>query len=118
MNLSRLARTAKRVVEKRGGMDALKQDAEELKKIAKSEGSFGAKAGAAVKAIKDSGAPDEPEGSAEATDAASAPAAAAPAPTDAAPAPDPPTAPDDPATAPDDPPTAPDDPPAAPEQSA
>jgi hypothetical protein len=63
---TRLARTAKRVVDKRGGVEALKADAEEIKKIAKSDASFGTKAGAAVKAIKDAGARnEEPAGTAE-----------------------------------------------------
>jgi hypothetical protein len=78
MNLSILARTAKRLVDQRGGVDALKADAEELKHIAKGEGSLGTKAGAAVKAIKDAGAKD-PEPAAGET-AQAEPPAAAPAP--------------------------------------
>jgi hypothetical protein len=65
MNFARLAKTAKRIVDKRGGVEALKADAEELKKIAKSEASIGTKAGAAVKAIKDAGAKDPEQAAGE-----------------------------------------------------
>jgi len=47
---------AKREVDKRGGTDSLKEDAEELKKIAKGEGSVTDKAKAATDAVKDPGA--------------------------------------------------------------
>jgi hypothetical protein len=63
VNLRRLknvADKAKEQVEKRGGSDALKQDAEELKGIAKGKGSLKDKAKAAGKAIKDPGAADKP----------------------------------------------------------
>ena len=54
-NLRRLANRAKEVVEKRGGSDALKEDADELKGIAKSKGSLKDKAKAAGKALKEPG---------------------------------------------------------------
>jgi hypothetical protein len=60
VNLRRLknvADKAKEQVEKRGGSDALKEDAEELKGVAKGEGSLKDKAKAAGKALKDPGAP-------------------------------------------------------------
>jgi hypothetical protein len=59
VNLRRLADQAKKIVGKRGGTDALKEDAEELKDIAKGEGSLKDKGKAAGEAIKDPGAPGE-----------------------------------------------------------
>ncbi len=56
VNLRRLADQAKKVIDKRGGTDALKEDAEELADIAKGRGSVKDKAKAAGKAIKDPGA--------------------------------------------------------------
>ena len=55
-SLKKAAEKAKEQVDKRGGTDALKEDAEELKGIAKGEGSLKDKAKAAGKAIKDPGA--------------------------------------------------------------
>ena len=55
VNLKRLTDRAKDVVEKRGGTDALKSDAEELRGIAKGEGSLKDKAKAAAAAMKDPG---------------------------------------------------------------
>ena len=62
VNFKKLTDKAKDVVDKRGGMDSLKQDAEELRSIAKGKGSFKDKAAAAGKAVKDPGAkgPDQP----------------------------------------------------------
>ena len=57
VNFRSLADRAKKVVDKRGGTDALKEDAEELKDIATSKGSVKDKAKAAGQAIKDPGAP-------------------------------------------------------------
>ncbi len=54
-NLSNLANKAKEVVEKRGGTDTLKQDAEQLKGIAKGPGSLADKAKAAAQALKQPG---------------------------------------------------------------
>ena len=59
VNFRRLTDQAKRIVDKRGGTDALKEDAEELKDIAAGKGSVKDKAKAAGKAIKDPGAPGE-----------------------------------------------------------
>jgi hypothetical protein len=59
VNLRRLTDRAKKVVEKRGGTDALKEDADELKDIAKGQGSLQEKAKAAGRALKDPGAADE-----------------------------------------------------------
>jgi hypothetical protein len=61
VNLKRLTDRAKNLVNKRGGTDALKEDAEELKDIAKGEGSLKDKAKAAGEAVKDPGAPGEQE---------------------------------------------------------
>ena len=55
-NLKKVADKAKDQVEKRGGTDALKEDADELKGIAKSKGSLKDKAKSAGKAIKEPGA--------------------------------------------------------------
>jgi hypothetical protein len=54
--MKRIADKAKDQVEKRGGSDALKQDADELKSIAKGKGSLKDKAKAAAKAVKEPGA--------------------------------------------------------------
>jgi hypothetical protein len=63
VNLRRLTDQAKKIVEKRGGTDALKEDADELKDIAKGKGGLKDKAKAAGKALKDPGAegPDKAE---------------------------------------------------------
>jgi hypothetical protein len=61
VNLNRLKKAADKAkdqVDKRGGTDALKEDAGELKGIAKGKGSLKDKAKAAGKAIKDPGAAD------------------------------------------------------------
>ena len=63
MDFKQLSNKAKELVEKRGGSDSLKEDAEELKDIAKGEGSVTDKAKAAVSAIKEPGA-DEPDATA------------------------------------------------------
>jgi hypothetical protein len=57
-NVKRIADKAKDQVEKRGGTDALKEDADELKGIAKGKGSVKDKAKAAGRALKDPGAKD------------------------------------------------------------
>jgi hypothetical protein len=62
VNLSRLKNIfgkAKEQVDRRGGTEALKEDAEELKDIAKGEGSVTDKAKAAGEAVKDPGAKGE-----------------------------------------------------------
>jgi hypothetical protein len=56
MKLSNIFNRAKREVDKRGGVDALKEDVSELQGIAKQKGSMGDKAKAAGEAIKDPGA--------------------------------------------------------------
>ena len=61
VNLRRLADKAKQQVDKRGGSENLKEDAAELKEIAKGKGSLKDKAKAAGKAIKDPGAEKQPE---------------------------------------------------------
>jgi len=57
MNLKSLFNKGKQIVDKRGGVDSLKEDAAELKDIAKSEGSLSDKAKGAAAAIKEPGAP-------------------------------------------------------------
>jgi hypothetical protein len=59
VNLRRLTDQAKKLVEKRGGTDALKEDAEELKDIATGKGSLKDKGKAAADAVKDPGAPGQ-----------------------------------------------------------
>jgi hypothetical protein len=56
MDFKKLADKAKDTIDKRGGMDSLKADAEELKKVAKGKGSLTDKAKAAAAALKDPGA--------------------------------------------------------------
>jgi hypothetical protein len=55
VNFKRLQDRAKDVVEKRGGKDALKDDMQELRSIAKGKGSIKEKAAAAKDALKDPG---------------------------------------------------------------
>jgi hypothetical protein len=59
VNLRRLADKAKQQVDKRGGSENLKEDASELKDIAKGKGSLKDKAKAAGKALKDPGKAEE-----------------------------------------------------------
>jgi hypothetical protein len=61
VNIRRLTDQAKKLVNKRGGTDALKEDADELKDIATGKGSLKDKAKAAGEAVKDPGKPGEPE---------------------------------------------------------
>jgi hypothetical protein len=56
MDFKRLIGKAKKTVDDRGGMEALKADAKELQKVAKGKGSLGEKAKKAASAIKDPGA--------------------------------------------------------------
>ena len=62
MDFKKLTDQAKKVVDKRGGTESVKEDAQELKGIFSSKGSLSGKAKAAAEAIKDPGAkgPDEP----------------------------------------------------------
>lgn len=59
VNLNSLTNKAKDLFNKRGGADALKGDAQELKDIATGKGSAGDKAKAAFEAIKEPGAPGQ-----------------------------------------------------------
>jgi hypothetical protein len=59
MDLSRLTSRAKNIFTKRGGTEAAKQDAQELKDIARSDASMGDKAKQAMDALKEPGAPGE-----------------------------------------------------------
>jgi hypothetical protein len=64
MRLTDLAGKAKQLIDRRGGTESLKEDAEELRAIARSEGSLGDKAKRAAEAMKepgaDPGAPHDP----------------------------------------------------------
>jgi hypothetical protein len=57
MDLNKLKAKAEDLIEQRGGMDALKGDAEELKDIATGKGSLTDKAKAATEAVKEPGKP-------------------------------------------------------------
>jgi hypothetical protein len=57
MRFGDLVNKAKKVVDQRGGTDALKQDAEELKDIARGRGTTQDKAKRAAEALQDPGAP-------------------------------------------------------------
>jgi hypothetical protein len=57
MDFGSLTKKAKQLVNKRGGMDALKDDATELKDVAGGRGSMTDKAKEAADALKDPGAP-------------------------------------------------------------
>jgi hypothetical protein len=59
VNFKRLADKAKDVVDKRGGTESLKEDLDELRGIAKGEGSLKDKAMEAKDAVKDPGAPGQ-----------------------------------------------------------
>jgi hypothetical protein len=59
MDIDKLTDQAKKLIEDRGGVDALKDDAMELKDIVQGEGSVTDKAKAAAEALKDPGAPGE-----------------------------------------------------------
>lgn len=79
MDFKSLQRKAKQLIDRRGGTDSLKADAEELKDIARSPGSVADKAKRAGDALKDPGAkgPDPPGRTAE-SPAPPAPATDAP----------------------------------------
>ena len=55
MDIGKLTDQAKKLIDERGGMDALKEDALELKDIAQGEGSLTDKAKAAAEALQDPG---------------------------------------------------------------
>ncbi|MFN8110391.1 MAG: hypothetical protein U0Y82_11195 [Thermoleophilia bacterium] len=59
MDLGDIVNKAKKVIDDRGGMEALKEDAMELKDIATGKESLADKAKEAVEAIKDPGAPGQ-----------------------------------------------------------
>ena len=62
MDLSRLTSRAKDIFAKRGGSEAAKKDAQELKDIARSDASLSDKAKAGVEALKEPGAPGAERG--------------------------------------------------------
>jgi hypothetical protein len=59
MDLGKLTDEAKKLLDERGGVDSLKEDAEELKDIATGDGSIVEKAKEAAEAVKDPGAPGQ-----------------------------------------------------------
>jgi hypothetical protein len=56
MDFKRLSEQAKRLIDRRGGTKSLKEDADELRDIARGEGSLSDKAKAAAEAVKEPGA--------------------------------------------------------------
>lgn len=56
MKLGKLVDRARSEIDRRGGKDALRKDADELRNIAKGPGSFSEKAKKAAEAVKDPGA--------------------------------------------------------------
>jgi len=56
MNFKSLRRKAEQMIEKRGGNQSVKEDAQELMDIAKGQGGIGDKAKRAGEALKDPGA--------------------------------------------------------------
>jgi len=62
MDFKRLSQQAKRLIDRRGGTKSLKEDADELRDIARGEGTLSDKAKAAADAMKEPGAkgPDTP----------------------------------------------------------
>ena len=84
VDFKKLGQRAKSLVDKRGGTDALKEDASQLAEIAKGKGSVSDKAKAAAAALKDPGGDEsqrEPEAEAATNraEAAAEPAAEEPA---------------------------------------
>jgi hypothetical protein len=75
MDLKKFADKAKQVVDGRGGVDSLKEDAQQLRDIAKGGGSVSDKAKEAVAAIKDPGEGGELAGTAADPTAQTAPVA-------------------------------------------
>ena len=61
MDFKKLSDQAKKVVDKRGGTESVKEDAQELKGIFSGKGSLSDKAKAAAEAIKDPGAKGQDE---------------------------------------------------------
>ena len=59
IDIGKITDKAKKIIDDRGGTDALKEDAGELKDIVEGDASATDKAKAAVEAIKDPGAPGE-----------------------------------------------------------
>ena len=70
MDFKKLGERAKALVDKRGGTESVKEDAEELRDIAKGQGSLSDKAKAATSAIKQPGS--DPAAQAPASPAAEA----------------------------------------------
>jgi hypothetical protein len=93
MDFKKLTNKAKQVVDSRGGVDSLKEDAQQLRDIAKGEGSIKDKAKEAVAAVKKPGDGPEVAGTAADPTAQDAPVAD----------PAPPPAPSEPGAAPQDP---------------
>jgi hypothetical protein len=60
MDLKSLFNKGKKIVDERGGVESLKEDAQEVANIAKGKGSLGDKAKAAAAAVKEPGT-NEPE---------------------------------------------------------
>lgn len=59
MDFNRLIGKGKKLIDDRGGTDALKEDAQELADVAKGEGSLTDKGKAAAAALREPGAPTD-----------------------------------------------------------
>lgn len=80
VNFRTLGQKAKDLVDKRGGTESLKQDAEELKRIAGGKGSISDKAKAAAAALKDPGSRGAESGAPAAAESVGSGGATAPPP--------------------------------------
>ncbi|MCW2955021.1 MAG: hypothetical protein JWQ48_4191 [Conexibacter sp.] len=83
MKLNRIADMAKQAIDKRGGIDALKQDLNEVKDVARGKGSLREKARAAAEAMKQpgsGGAAEQPQATTPPVDTPPQPAPAPDAP--------------------------------------
>jgi hypothetical protein len=70
MDFKRLSQEVKRLVDKRGGTDSVKEDAAELRDIARGQGSMSDKAKEAADALKEPGAGHQPHAAEPAAPAA------------------------------------------------
>ena len=77
MDFKRITQQAKRMIDKRGGTDALKQDLSELKDVATSKGTVKEKAKAAADALKQPGTHEKTAAAADTVAAEAPPAKAA-----------------------------------------
>jgi hypothetical protein len=75
MRYQRMARLAKQAIDKRGGVEALKQDLQQVSDVAKGKGTLKEKAKAAAEALKQPGSATKGDGPVAAPAAPAAPSA-------------------------------------------